>query len=296
MKKHLFSLAIFAGLTALNAQTVVFEDSFEDYEDFTIENFGGWVQEDLDGGQTWGITELGDFPNVNYVGSGIIFNAGAIGADESYAPLTGEKALFFFASGANGTTFPNDDWTVTPQISLVGYENAKLSVYAKALTTQYGPDQFEIGVSTTGTEWIDFEIVSDTFAPGMDAWELFEVDLSAYDGQEIYVAIHCTTDDGLLLLMDDFKIEADEVNAAVTDLNGAKAAVYPNPVVDAFNVELSSKFNANNLTVTVTDMTGKVVKTFGAASSYNVSDLAAGVYVVKITDGKNTDTKKIVKK
>lgn len=123
------------------------------------------------------------------------------------------------------------------------------------------------------------------------------IDLSAFNGEEtIYVAFrHHDSEDMFSLHIDDVSVEG-ETTAAVSDLNGAKAAVYPNPVVDSFNVELSSKFNANNVTVTVTDMTGKVVKTFGAASSYNVSDLAAGVYVVKITDGKNTDTKKIVKK
>ena len=96
---------------------------------------------------------------------------------------------------------------------------------------------------------------------------------------------------------DDVVVTGDEdVTAGVSDLNLAMASVYPNPVVDSFNVNLSSKFNANEVSVVVTDMTGKVVKTFGAAESYNVSDLAAGVYVVKITDGKLTETKKIIKK
>ena len=82
MKRVLLSLAVLAGITTMNAQVTVFTDSFEDYEDFTIENFGAWIQHDVDGGTTWGITELGDFPNVNYVGAGMIFNASAIGADE----------------------------------------------------------------------------------------------------------------------------------------------------------------------------------------------------------------------
>jgi hypothetical protein len=297
MKKGLFSLALLAGMSFLNAQTVVFEDSFEEYEDFTIENFGGWVQDDLDGGQTWGVTELGEFENANYVGAGMIFNAVALDPSldgSEYDARTGDKGLYFFASGANATAYPNDDWTVSPQISLEGLAGAKLELYAKALTNSYGPDQFEIGVSTEGTEWVDFTIVSSTFAPGTE-YTKYEIDLSDYDGQEIYIAIHCTTDDGLLLMIDDFKVTA-ETTAGVSDLNKAKSAVYPNPVVDSFNVNLSAKMNANNVKVTVSDMTGKEVKSFGAASSYNVADLAAGVYVVKITDGQNTETKKIVKK
>lgn len=94
--------------------------------------------------------------------------------------------------------------------------------------------------------------------------------------------------------IEDYMVQIGAMS--VSDLNKNVSSVYPNPVVDTFNVNLSSKFNANNVTVTVTDLAGRTVKTFGSASSYNVSDLAAGVYVVKITDGKNTETKKIVKK
>lgn len=240
---------------------------------------------------------MGEFPNANYVGAGIIFNAGAVDPSfdgSEYDAYTDDKGLYFFASGANATTFPNDDWTISPQISLAGVENAKLSFYTKALTDIYGPDQFEIGVSTTGTDVADFEIISETVIPGTE-YELFEADLSAYDGQDIYIAIHCTTDDGLLLMIDDFTVTADEV-MGVSDLNKNYTTVYPNPVVDSFNVNLSSKFNASDVKVTLNDLTGKTVKTFEGASTYSIAELPAGVYVVKITDGKNTETKKIIKK
>src|SRR5690606_26495043 len=133
--------------------------------------------------------------------------------------------------------YPNDDWTVSPLISLAEVSNAKLSLYARALTTQYGPDQFEIGVSTVGTYPDDFEIVSTTIAPG-EAYEYFEFDLSDYDGQDVYIAIHCTTNDGLLLMIDDFLVTGDST-VGVSDFNAAVASVYPNPVVDTFNIDLS---------------------------------------------------------
>lgn len=92
---------------------------------------------------------------------------------------------------------------------------------------------------------------------------------------------------------EDYMIEVGVLG--VSEINSSITALYPNPVVDTFNVNLSSKFTSN-VTVTVTDLAGRTVKTFGAADSYNVSDLSKGVYVVTITDGKNTETKKIVKK
>ena len=295
MKRVLLSLALIAGITTMNAQTTIFEDSFEDYEDFTIEDFGDWIQHDEDGGETWGVTELGDFPNVNYVGAGMIFNASAIGVDPAqFGGHTGDKGLYFFASGANETTPQNDDWTVSPLISLDGFTDAKLSLYAKALTNQYGPDQFEIAVSYIGTEVNDFDVISALIAPG-EEYQKYEFDLSDYDGQDIYIAIHCTTNDGLLLMIDDFLVTG-EGTIGVSDFNVAVASVYPNPVVDTFTIDLSSKFDANSVSVTITDMLGKTVMTFNAANSYNISSLSKGVYMINITDGNYIATQKIVKK
>ena len=296
MKRILLSLALIAGFATMNAQITVFEDGFEDYEDFTIDNFGGWIQIDLDGGTTWGVTELGDFPNAGYVGAGIIFNASALVPDPGaqYHSHSGDKGLYFFASGASGSAFPNDDWTISPLISLSNVTNSKLSLYAKSLTNSYGPDQFEIGISTTGTDEGDFDIISSMINPGTD-YEFHEFDLTSYDGQDIYIAIHCTTDDGLLLMIDDFLVKGDET-VGISDFNTASASIYPNPVSDTFNVDFSSKFNTNDVSVTITDMIGKTVMTFDAASSYNISSLSKGVYMVSITDGTNTATQKIIKK
>ncbi len=295
MKKTLLSLAFLAGFTAMNAQVTVFEDSFEAYDDFTIDNFGDWIQIDLDGGETWGVTELGDFPNVNYVGAGIIFNNSVLNPypGEEYDAHSGEKGLYFFASGANGTAFPNDDWTISPLISLADVSNASLSIYAKALTNLYGPDQFEIGVSTTGTDVSDFDIISNMINPGTE-YEQFVFDLSDYDGEDVYIGIHCTTNDGLLLMMDDFLVTGEALSTS--DFTAAVASIYPNPVVDTFNLDLSSKFDTNNVSVTITDMLGKTVMTFDVANSYNISSLSKGVYMVNITDGNNVATQKIVKK
>ena len=96
-------------------------------------------------------------------------------------------------------------------------------------------------------------------------------------------------------MIDNFKVTTEEM-AGVSDLNQTISAVYPNPVVENFQVDFSTKFNVADVTLVLTDMTGKEVKSFAKSSSYNISDLPAGVYILKITDGKNTETKKIVKK
>jgi hypothetical protein len=73
-------------------------------------------------------------------------------------------------------------------------------------------------------------------------------------------------------------------------------AVYPNPATNVVNI--SSKNNGIN-SVVMTDVNGRTVKNVNVASAteaqINISDLAAGVYMMKITSNEGTTTKKIIK-
>ena len=210
MKKFLLSCSLALGIGA-SAQTTVFFDDFESYPNFTITNFGDWTQTDLDGGTTWALQDV-TFPNQGYVGAGIIFNntlATGTAVSATMNAYSGQKGLYFFASGANSTTYPNNDWTISPKISLTGLSGTnKLELYAKGLQhPSYGPDQFNIAVSTTDTNVSSFTKLNSTpVLPSSTAWTKYEFDLSAYSGQEIYIAINCVTNDGLYLLIDDFKV------------------------------------------------------------------------------------------
>jgi hypothetical protein len=302
MKKLLFSLAIMAGMTVTNAQTVLFEDDFESYEDFAIDGIGDWIMIDVDGLGTYS-GGGGEFPNqfdpkafmvFNMFMAGVTNDDGSGGEERYFDPVDGlDKYMGCWAS--NGGL--NDDWMISPAITL-GAAGNNLEFVHKSLSSTYGYEKFNVmiyvgsGVPTPGDfVALDTNLTSNSW----QTWLTYTKNLDAYAGQIVRIGIQCVSNDAYMFMVDNFKVTTD-ATAGVSDLNGAKSAIYPNPVVDTFNVELSSKFNLNNVKVTITDMTGKQVKSFDAASSYNVSDLAAGVYVVKITDGQNTDTKKIVKK
>lgn len=291
MKKFLFSLLTIAAVSA-NAQNVIFFEDFESYDDFTITDFGGWKQYDLDGGKTWAITNM-TFPNQGYVGAGIIFNSSKGTGTSSLAPYSGNKGLYYLASGASGTAYPNDDWTVSPLISLAGASKSKLELYATG-DQSYGPDQFNIGVSTTG-KVEDFVLInSSPIIANKTTYKKYEFDLSKYDGQDIYIAINCTTDDGLILMIDDVKVTAESLG--ISEVNKSNVSIYPNPVQDEFKLNLSQVYTASKVQVTVTDLTGRKVKSFSAGEAYNVADLGKGIYIVTVTDGVNEFTQKLVKK
>jgi hypothetical protein len=301
MRKILFSLALVAGFATMNAQTVLFYDDFESYDDFIIDGVGDWILIDEDGSGTYSV-EDSEYPNQYDPKSFMVFNMfyanveNSNGPDENryFDPVDGfDKYMSAWAS----ETPSNNDWMISPAITL-GAAGNTLEFKHKSLSDTYGYETFNVKIyagsgvpSTADFTVLDANLTSNSW----QNWLTYTKNLDAYAGQTVRIAIQCTSNDAYMFMVDNFKVTT-EATAGVSDLNNAVSAVYPNPVVDTFNVNFSAKMNANNVKVTVSDMTGKEVKTFGAASSYNVSDLAAGVYVVKITDGQNTETKKIVKK
>ena len=301
MKKVLFSLAMVAGFSVINAQSVLFEDDFESYEDFIITDIGNWITIDVDQSPTYSFTGA-TYPNAYDPQAYIIFNPVAAGVEDSnttrFSAYSGDKYALSFAAvlPADGGTGPNDDWLVSPAVTL-GPSNNKVEFYVDALTDLYGDETFEIYVYEgdgvpSGPE--DFEWVDGDGATYPDGWRLASFDLDYYANKTVRVAIRCTSVDAYGFKVDDFKILGAPLS--VSDLDAKSSGLTPNPVKNYFQLNLTSKFNVDNLTVTVIDLAGRTVKTFAAADSYNVSDLAKGVYLVTITDGKKTETKKIVKR
>ncbi|PTM05721.1 MAG: hypothetical protein DA407_12130, partial [Bacteroidetes bacterium] len=80
------------------------------------------------------------------------------------------------------------------------------------------------------------------------------------------------------------------------DFNTKSFSVYPNPSnTGSVNVVSSSTSNFGQINVAVYDVLGKqVINKAMTSEKLNVSSLNAGVYIMKITQGKAISTKKLV--
>jgi hypothetical protein len=120
-----------------------------------------------------------------------------------------------------------------------------------------------------------------------------QVNLTSYRGQDVYVAIHHIGNQQDIVFFDDILIKEASLPAPFgfsSITNNDNVIVYPNPANETLNI-----IGANNATILITNTLGQVVKNATNASSINIADLTAGMYLVTIVNENETIIKKIVK-
>lgn len=91
--------------------------------------------------------------------------------------------------------------------------------------------------------------------------------------------------------VEDYTLAVKEA-LAVNDASINKVQLYPNPVKDVLTVSSNKKVNS----ISVYNTAGQLVKTIQNANTVNMSNLSAGVYVVKTDVEGKTETSKVIKK
>ncbi|MBP5643612.1 MAG: choice-of-anchor J domain-containing protein [Bacteroidales bacterium] len=152
-----------------------------------------------------------------------------------------------------------------------------------------------VAVSTTGnTDAEDFTIIWDTdLTAKAGAWHSFNIDLRAYQGQDIYVAIvHFNCTDQFMINVDDIMLYRTYNDVAENTYN--MFTVYPNPAAEKLVVESEITIDQYDIyTVTGAMILSKPVdeKSF----EINVSELPAGTYLIKMSANGLVQTKRFVK-
>lgn len=183
-----------------------------------------------------------------------------------------------------------DNWMITPQIQ-VPAEGATLNWYVGGVDASYFSEHYTVLVSTTGTNTTDFtNMVFDGNVANVN-FTLKSLDISAFAGQNIYIAFrHCNSSDIYWMLVDDIEVIAGQ-HAGISNVTDATVQLYPNPTSNVLNI------NAEGVQeVSVIDINGRTVMTEKNVNTVNLSDLANGVYYVRVITNNGVATEKIVKK
>jgi len=157
-------------------------------------------------------------------------------------------------------------------------------------------EHFGVAVSTAGnTDPADFTVIweADMTAKSPGAWYYYAVDLRAYQGQDIYVAIvHFDCTDQFMLNIDDVTLYRtyDQVGGDAA----AMANVYPNPATERLTISHTSLISSYE----VYDIRGALVRRGEADSTafdIDVRQLPAGTYLLKLSTTTGTLTQRFVK-
>ncbi len=262
--------------------------NFEGCADFAVDNFNpAWTTVDGDKSDIYIIRDC-EFPVPE---SGMVgfmaFNPEATTPALGITAYEGERMGASFAA----TDGLNDDWLISPMLRMPA-DNASLVMQVQSYTDQYGLEKYEVCVSTTDNDPDSFTVLKSGSAP--TDWEEVTVDLSEYAGKDIYVAIHCVSEDAFIFFVDN--IEITKPKGGVDDVATGDAALrlYPNPVSETLVI---SGMGIEN--VSIWSMAGAQIGSIdgnGSEVRYDVSGLASGVYFAKVKTATGTQVMKFVVK
>lgn len=297
IKKLLFASALALAFNSMNAQTVIFEDSFETYTDFAYTNgtMGNWTVRDIDLKNSYTINGS-QFPNQAVPKAFIVFNKQGITptvpTSAQFDAYSGNKVMACF----NATSAPwNNDWLISPQVKLGTSANV-VSFWAKPINELYGEEKFNVLVSTTDTNIASFTKVNTALVVTEPLVEYvqYSFNLDAYAGKDVYIAIQCVSDDQFALLVDDFKVVGIVPTQSVSDVTKKAVSIYPNPTAEVLNIDVNATINSAD----IYDLSGKLVRNVAVSSDnkVNVQDLQKGTYVLKVSTETGSTTHKFIKK
>ncbi|MFA7057956.1 MAG: carboxypeptidase regulatory-like domain-containing protein, partial [Candidatus Cloacimonadales bacterium] len=191
-----------------------FYDNFESYTNFSL-SANPWIFTDVDQSSTYTINGV-SFPNSGSSMAYIVFNP-----DQTTPPVAGGEAHSgnkYLASFAASNP-PNNDWLISPLLEVGSFGN--VSFWAKSYTTSYGMERFKVHISTGSTSVNSFtQISTGSYTEAGDQWTQFSYNLDNYAGQNIRIAIQCTSNDAFIFMVDDFKFTTSGDITDYTTLTG----------------------------------------------------------------------------
>ncbi|WP_326981741.1 choice-of-anchor J domain-containing protein [Chryseobacterium sp. MYb264] len=316
MKRTLLSLSLLLTGAFIQAQTVLLDEGFENYTDFSISGFGSWLTLDLDELDTYtgggpvvnGTTTVlpnwdnaGDpmaFQIFNLTNSNATNNATSTPSDQevrNFSPHGGQKCAVSWAGVPEAPDDANNDWLITPSLTLGASSNI-LTFWVKALSPDFTED-YKVGIYTgtgTPTSSANFTTISTpaTLTAPYANWTEVTINLDAYAGQTVRIGFNYMSSDQYMFMLDDVKVTTSGV-LATSEISKSKSevSVYPNPTKGEVTVKTDKKVKSS----TVIDMTGRSLLNTNTANA-DLSALPKGTYLLQVEFADGTKTsEKIIK-
>ena len=263
-----------AGNNGGGGTTNSFTYDFEACTSWAVDQFSPCTTYDGDGSATGGIRDV-TFTNQGYTGSFIAFENGLASSFTSHG---GTK----FGCCMYATTPPNNDWFITPAISITN--GTTFSFWARSANNSYGLEQFKVGISSNNTSFTAYLAGSaSTSVSAPVEWTQYTYDLSSYAGQTKYIAIMCVSSDVFAFFIDDIVVSQPttpsyNLTVSPTTLNFANSGESKSIAVTS-NTTWTATSSANWLTISPASGSNNGTITAVAAANTSTSQRTATITV-----------------
>ncbi len=214
--------------------------------------------------------------------------------------------------GANYPNNTNETITLSNPVDLTNASGANLTFYAKwEIENNYDYTQVEVSIDG-GNSWTpqcgqytnegSSNNAQPTGEPLYDGvqndWVFEQIDLSDYLGEEILVRFQLVSDNGLRadgFYFDDLEINVvGDIILSASDTVASQFVVYPNPVQNVLNITTPQE----NYTLALYTIQGQLISSSennNGSQTVDYSELASGIYLLRLTSSEASETLRIVK-
>ena len=129
-----------------------------------------------------------------------------------------------------------------------------------------------------------------------DDWTHFTADLSAYDKQEVYIAIQCVSLNAFVFMIDNIKVGKPGETGTENHRVQVDFSLYPNPARD----RIYFRCEENILSVDIYSLDGRLMYSDKQLNqpqgAISVANLPQGLYLVQVRTAEGTGVQKFVKR
>ena len=208
----------------------------------------------------------------------------------------GESATpgYWFFSSSITAGNANDNWLFSPAVSLQSGEQVTVSFYTRSSTS---PRTLRVTVGSDNDSAMQTTQLAALNITAGTTWNLNTIPVFTAPAAGIYYFgfndNSAATNTSVNMRLDTFSFTSV---LGTNDFLTSNFSVFPNPVKNVIN--FSNDANAVVSLVEMTDLNGRVIKSQkvdATEGQISVSDLATGMYMMKITTDQGVAIKKIVK-
>jgi archaellum component FlaG (FlaF/FlaG flagellin family) len=198
------------------------------------------------------------------------------------------KYMLAFSSWITDETSSVDRWLILPHLHVDKADACFVANFGSL--AEYTREKYNICVSTKTTEWYYFDDVVNVASENYVRKNRGFTFDSKYVDSDVWVAVNLKTKDGDALGIDNIELHGCSLaaDAAVNDIKIVEGNNF------IFDGDILTFGDTDNVKVSVFNVNGQLVLS-ATGSSFNLSNLAKGVYIIRATTDKGVTTSKFVK-